>query len=200
LEVHCQELKVQLDTLKSITTSLTTDPCSSSSTTKTCKNCMKYYVNACLTNHGKQGILKSQAKNVIKKACSNNDGLRRVEVMYKPIRNNHGKRALGYNSSKVNPSVENKGWKSPKFVGGTNLYDALGRIHLSSTKPTQTHDKVNIGNTKGKTKEIIPTNGEKALIPYSSSYLCDYILTWDHGKMVVKYVSAYTKKKTMRSV
>lgn len=85
-------------------------------------------------------------------------------------------------------------------MGGTNLYDALGRIHLSSTKPTQTHDKVNIGNTKGKTKEIIPTNVEKALIPYSSSYLCDYILTWDHGKMVVKYVSAYTKKKTMRSV
>jgi hypothetical protein len=61
-----------------------------------------------------------------------NDGLEKVEAKYKPIRNNHGKRALDYNLSKVNPSVEHKGWKSPKFIEGTTLYDALGRIHSSN--------------------------------------------------------------------
>jgi hypothetical protein len=66
------------------------------------------------------------------KSSSSNDGLEKVEAKYKPIRNNHGKRALGYNLSKVNPSVEHKGWKSPKFIEGTTLYDALGRIHSSN--------------------------------------------------------------------
>jgi hypothetical protein len=31
--------------------------------------------------------------------------------------------------------------------------------------------------------------------PTLSFYLCDYMFTWNHGKMVVKYVGAYTKKK-----
>jgi hypothetical protein len=37
--------------------------------------------------------------------------------------------------------------------------------------------------------------GEKAIIPISNSYLCDYMLTWDHGKMVVKYVGASQRGK-----
>jgi hypothetical protein len=58
-----------------------------------------------------------------------------------------------------------------------------------------------MGNTNGKMKEVASTNGEKDPIPLSSSYFCDYMLTWDHGKMVVKYVGAYTKRQAMgRSV
>jgi hypothetical protein len=94
--------------------------------------------------------------------------------------------------------VERYGWRSPKFVQGTTLYDALGLIHSSSEKTTQTHEKVNVGNTKGNMNEVASRNGEKALIPISSSYFYDYMLTWDHGKMVLKYVGAYTKRKAMR--
>jgi hypothetical protein len=46
---------------------------------------------------------------MIEKEMFNKDGLRKDETKYKPLRNNHGKRALGYNSCNVNPSVENKG-------------------------------------------------------------------------------------------
>jgi hypothetical protein len=47
-------------------------------------------------------------------------------------------------------------------------------------------------------KNIVPTKGEQTPIYISNSYLCDYMLTWDHGKMVVKYVGAYTKRKAMK--
>ena len=75
-----------------------------------------------------------------------------------------------------------------------NLYDALGRIHSPNTILTQDHGKIN--KEKSNTKDT--TNGDKAPIPNSNSYLCDYMLTWDQGKMVVKYVGAYAKRKAMR--
>jgi hypothetical protein len=88
----------------------------------------------------------------------------------------------------VNPSIEHKGWRSPKFIEGTTLYDVLGRIHSSNDKSTQV--KLDLSNTKDKMKNIASTNGEKSRIPISHSYLCDYMLTWDLGKLVVKYVGA----------
>jgi hypothetical protein len=92
-----------------------------------------------------------------------------------------------------------KGWRSPKFIEGTTLYDALGRIHSSNGKLTQV--KVNLSHTKDKIKNVVSTNGEKHKTPISHSYLCDYMLTWDSGKLVVKCVGAYTKRKvTKRSV
>jgi hypothetical protein len=66
-----------------------------------------------MANHVKKGTHKKIMKKIY---C--NDGLEKVRVKYKPLRNNHGKRALGYNLSKVNPSVQHKGWKSPKFIEG----------------------------------------------------------------------------------
>jgi hypothetical protein len=150
-----------------------------------------------LANHVKEDTQKVEANKIIK-GSSSNDGLKKVETKYKPIRNNHGKRVLGYNLSKVNPSIEHKGWNSPKFIEGTTLYDALGRIHSSNVNTRKIHEKVNIDDPKGKMKSIVPTRGEKAPISIFHSYLCDYMLTWDHGKMVVKYVSAYTKRKTMK--
>jgi hypothetical protein len=70
------------------------------------------------------------------------------------------------------------------------LTDALGSIHSSNDKSTQV--KVNLISTKDKMKEAVSTNGEKFRAPISHSYLCDYMLTWDSGKLVVKYVGAYT--------
>jgi hypothetical protein len=55
--------------------------------------------------------------------------------------------------------TEHKGWRSPKFIEGTTLYDALGRIHSSNDKSTQV--KVNLSSTKNKMKEAVSTNGEK---------------------------------------
>jgi hypothetical protein len=34
----------------------------------------------------------------------------------------------------VNPSIEHKGWRSPKFIERTTLYDALGSIHSPNDK------------------------------------------------------------------
>jgi hypothetical protein len=84
----------------------------------------------------------------------------------------------------------------PKFIEGTTLYDALGRIHSSNDKSTQV--KVNLSSTKNKMKEAGSTSGEKFNAPISQPYLCDYMLTWDSGKLVVKYVGAYTKRKVMK--
>jgi hypothetical protein len=47
-------------------------------------------------------------------------------------------------------------------------------------------------------KNVVSTNGEKSKVTISHSYLCDYMLTWDSGKLVVKYVGAYTKRKVMK--
>jgi hypothetical protein len=58
--------------------------------------------------------------------------------------------------------------------------------------------KVNLSSTKDKMKETVSTNGEKFRAPISHSYLCDYMLTWDSGKLVVKYLGAYTKRKVMK--
>jgi hypothetical protein len=149
----------------------------------------KYYV--------KKGTQKVEIKKIMKNNSSN-DGLEKVEAKYKPIRNNHGKRALGYNLAKVNPTVEHKGWKSPKFIEGTTLYAILGSIHSSNGSTSQILEKVNSYDPKGKMKSISTIKGEKAPIPISNSYPCDYMLTWDHGKMVVKYVGAYKKRKAMK--
>jgi hypothetical protein len=188
---------VQLDNLKnSITSSLVMKSYASSSNTKTCTNCLKYHVSCCLANHEKKGTPQSQTKKIMKKKCSYNDGSKKAETQRQPTRNNKGRRAFCFNSSKVNPSVEHYGWISPKFVQGITLYDALGRIHSFTGNTTLTHEKVSMDATKGKMKEDASTNGEKAPIPKASSYLCDYMLTWNHGKMVVKYVGAYAKKKS----
>jgi hypothetical protein len=125
------------------------------------------------------------------KKCSSNDWLKKDELKYKPLRNNNGKKGIGYNTYKVNPIIENKGWRSPKFIEGTTLYDALGRIHSSKDESTQ--GKVNMNTTKDKLKNVVTTYGYKAPISISQSYLCDYMLTWDQENLVVKYGGAYTK-------
>jgi hypothetical protein len=197
LKVHSQELQVQLDTLKTTTTScflMNSDASSSSS--NTCKNCLKYHANCCMANHVKKGTHKVETKKIMKKSYCN-DGLEKVGSKYKLLRNNDGKRALGYNLSKVNPSIEHKGWESPKFIEGTTLYDALGRIHSSNASTSKIREKVN-DDLKGKMKSIVPIREEQATIYIANSYLSDYMLTWDHGKRVVKYVDAYTKRKVMK--
>jgi hypothetical protein len=171
------------------------DSNASSSNTSTCKHYVKYHATCCLTNHARKVGSKTEVKHVLRRSSSN-DGLNKVEPKYKSLRNNNGKKGLGYNTYKVNPSVEHKGWRSPKFIEGTTLYDALGRIH--SSKDETTLGKVNLHTTKDKLKKVVTTNGDKAPIPISQSYLRDYMFTWDQGKLIVKCVCAYTKRKVMK--
>jgi hypothetical protein len=194
--VQNQELQVQLKRCKNLNaSSLLVESKASSSNNNICKHCTKYHASCCLTNHARKKSSQVKVKEILKK-CSSNDGLKKVEPKYKSLKPNNGRKGLGYNSYKVNPSIEHKGWKFPKFIEGTTLYDALGRIHSSNDKSTKV--KANLSSTKDKMKEAVSTNGEKFKAPISHSYLCDYMLTWDSGKLVVKYVGAYTKRKVMK--
>jgi hypothetical protein len=121
LKVQNQELQVQIGKCKISTTSpLVVDSSASSSNASTCKHRLKYHVTCCLTNHARRNGSNTEVKHVLKR-CSSNDGLRKAEPKYKHLRNNSGKKRLGYNTYKVNPSVEHKGWRSPKFIEGTTL-------------------------------------------------------------------------------
>jgi hypothetical protein len=55
-----------------------------------------------------------------------------------------------------------------------------------------------LSHTKDNINDVVSTNGEKFRAHISHSYLCDYRLTWDLGKLVAKYVGAYTKRKVMK--
>jgi hypothetical protein len=196
LTIQNQELQVKLESCKNFnTSSLVAKSKASSSNNNICKHCTKYHTSCCFTNHARKQSSQVKVKEILKK-CSSNDGLKKVESKYKSLKPNNGRKGLVYNSYKVNPSIEHKGWRSPKFIVGTTLYDALGRIHSSNDKSTQV--KVNLSHTKDKIKDVVSTNGEKYRTPISHSYLCDYMLTWDLGKLVVKYVVAYTKRNVMK--
>jgi hypothetical protein len=196
LTVQNQELQVQLENCKNFnTSSLIEKSKASSSNNDICKHCTKYHASCCLTNHARKKSPQVKVKEILKK-CSSNDGLKKVEPKYKSLKPNNGRKGLGYNSHKVNPSIEHKGWRSPKFIERITLYDALGRIHSSNDKSTQA--KLNLSYTKNKMKDAVSTSGEKFRAPILHSYLCDYMLTWDSGKLVVKYVGAYTKRKVMK--
>jgi hypothetical protein len=196
LTVQNQELQVQLEKCKNFTTSpLVIDSNASSSKTSTCEHCLKYHATCCLTNNARKNSSHMKVTQILKK-CSSNDGLKKVEPKHKPLRHNNGKKGFGYNTYKVNPSIEHKWWRSPKFIEGTTLYDALGRIH--SSKGETTPRKENLHPTKDKLKRVVKIYGYKAPIPISQSYLCDYMLFWDQGKLIVKYVGAHTKRKVMK--
>ena len=56
-------------------------------------------------------------------------------------------------------------------------------------------------STLNKKKVEAPIKHKSTMHEPSPSYTSDYMVTMDHnGKIVVKYVGAYTKKKILRSV
>jgi hypothetical protein len=77
------------------------------------------------------------------------------------------------------------------FIKEANLEDLMNIAHgVTTTTPSQVKKKV---KTPIKTKIITHEP--------SPSYTTDYMVTMDHnGKIVVKYVGAYTKKAILRSV
>jgi hypothetical protein len=58
-----------------------------------------------------------KVKGILKR-CSSNDGLKKVELKYKSLKPNNGRRGLGFNSSKENPSErEMCPWAISKYFG-----------------------------------------------------------------------------------
>jgi hypothetical protein len=58
-------------------------------------------MNACATNLDKLGALKVKLGTLSRIRPSNNYVSRKGNAKYKPLRNNHGRRALGGNPSKL---------------------------------------------------------------------------------------------------
>jgi hypothetical protein len=58
-------------------------------------------MNACVTNLDKLGAPKVKIDASSRRRPSNNDVSRKGNAKYKPLRNNHGRRALGSNPSKL---------------------------------------------------------------------------------------------------
>jgi hypothetical protein len=58
-------------------------------------------MNACVTNVDKLSAPKDKLGTSSRRRPSNNDVSRKGNVKYKPLRNNHGRRALGDNPSKL---------------------------------------------------------------------------------------------------
>ena len=71
----------------------------------------------------------------------------------------------------------------------------LGKIHHSTPNTPTPQPKV---EKKEASKPTASAQVDETTTPISRFYLCDYILTWDHGKMVVKYVGACKKREIIR--
>ena len=81
--------------------------------------------------------------------------------------------------------------------------NAIMDIAHGATTTTTSQDKNKSTSTTTKGKGVVTTSPKetKNVVAHepSRNYTCDYIVTLDHnGKMVVKYVGAYTKKAMLR--
>jgi hypothetical protein len=65
-----------------------------------------------LTNLARKNNSQMKVKQILKR-CSNNDGSKKVEPKFKPLKSNNGKKGLGYNTNRMNPSIEHKGVEIP---------------------------------------------------------------------------------------
>lgn len=180
---------------------------SNSSTSKGCSRCYKFDISAYETN-------LARLEDVIN---GKNKELDRLNMLVKQ----------GYIGAKPTPKVTYKEGNNPKYGDGLGHHKnmkANGRkvvndhdvplwnkggylngimdiAHGVTTSPT-TQDKAKSGNTtKGSSGVNSPPKESKNVVAHepSRNYTCDYIVTMDHnGKMVVKYVGAYTKKTMLR--
>jgi hypothetical protein len=113
------------------------------------------------------------------------------KVAYKEGRRSHKKDGLGhYKGGKVNDWKIVKGKECVMFTKGSNLEDLMNIAHGVITIPSLAKKKIE-DPIKVKITKHLP----------SPSYTTDYMVIMDHnGKILVKYVGAYTKRAILRSV
>jgi hypothetical protein len=151
---------------------------------KGARNVIKFDVQACVTNMAK-----------LEKLIQANDAqLERMNMLVQ-----HGYEGNSKTKPKINYKYEVKAndWKVSKvkecvmFTKGVNLEGLMNIAHgVTTIIPSQVRKSVEASN-KAKVAKHEP----------SPSYYIDYMVIMDHnGKIVVKYVGAYTKKAILRSV
>jgi hypothetical protein len=174
---------------------------SSASTSKGCSICSNIDINFLKTNHVRlEEKIKSKDKEIARLnmlITQGNNGAKSIpKVVYK--------QGLGhYKNNKVNGRVVVKGHEIPLWNKGVYLNTIMDIAHGATTS-TRTKDKPKVVNTTtGNSGVNPPSKATKNVVEHkpSPNYTFDYVVTLDHnGKMVVKYVGAYTMKATRKSV
>jgi hypothetical protein len=143
---------------------------SSASTSKSCSTFSNIDINALKTNDAR---LEEKIKSKDKEIALLNMLINQGNIVAKPIPKVVDKKGLG--------RVVVKGHEIPLWnKGGYNTIVEQGNGGVNS-----------------------PSKASKNVVEHkpSPNYTCDYVVTYDHnGKMVVKYVGAYTKKAMRKSV
>ena len=170
------------------------------STSNGCNRCYDHDMDACTTNHEKIGMLEHKVKTLLlamkDDLFTKQDGTRKEELMAPSTRGNKGKAGLSLKDV-ANPLVIINGRECSTWKKGATLHDVMNKIHSPSTTTSISLEKVKKG--KQAIEQAKSTKQEETQVPISRSYACDYMLTWDHrGKMVIKYVGAYTKKTMIK--
>jgi hypothetical protein len=113
------------------------------------------------------------------------------KVAYKEWKRSHKNDGLGhYKGGMVNDQKVVKGKECVMFTKGSNLEDLMNIAHGVTTIPSQVKKKIDD-----------PIRAKITKHEPSPNYTTNYMVTMDHnGKMVVKYVGAYTKRAILRSV
>ena len=171
------------------------------STSKGCSKCYDHDINACVTNLSKlEEAIKSKDDQIHKlnmllgksnlkpksdfKSHPAYDTARRFPSIGDGLGLTRG--------NKVNGTKIVKGQAIPLWKKGANLGDLMTMAHNGS--------KVNIDQGKNKVEATtkVNTSNKKVPSPISRNYTVDYMVVLQNGKMVVKYISAHTRK--LRSV
>jgi hypothetical protein len=174
---------------------------SSASTSKGCSICSNIDINALKTNRERlEETIKSKDKLIAQLNMLITQGKNGVKSIPKVV----DKQGLGhYKNKKVNGRVVMKGHEIPLWNKGGYLNTIMDIAHGVATSTT-TKDKPKLVNTtKGDGGVNSSPKASKNVVEHkpSPNYTCDYVMTLDHnGKMVVKYVGAYTKKAIRNTV
>jgi hypothetical protein len=174
---------------------------SSSSTIKGCFICSNIDINSLKTNHARlEEKIKSKDKEIARLNMLITQGNTGVKSIPKVV----DKQGLGHRkNNKANGIVVVKWHEIPLWKKGGYLNTIMDIAHGVTTS-TKTKDMPKVENTtKGSGGIDTAPKASKNVVEHkpSPNYTYDCIVTLDHnGKMVVKYVGAYTMKAMRKSV
>jgi hypothetical protein len=181
------------------TPSITWD--SSASTSKGCSICSNNDINAIKTNHAR---LEDKIKRKEKEIARLNMSITQGNIGAKSIPKVVDKQGLEHRkNNKANGRVVMKGHEIPLWNKGGYLNSIMDTAHGVTTSSTTKDMPKVVNTTKGSGGVNTPPKASKNVVEHkpSPNYTCDYIVTLDHnGKMVVKYVGAYTMNAMRKSV
>ena len=199
LTVKYKDLEVNHNALwESTKTHSKAIPNSNVSTSEGCSKCYKFDIQAYVANIAKlEELVKTKdleikRLNMIVKNGYEGNVKPKPKIIYKDGRYPTIKDGLGhYKGAKVNEIKVVKGKEVLSFTKGGNLGELMDIAHGVTL----------LISTLNKKKVEAPIKYKSTMHEPSPSYTSDYMMTMDHnGKIVVKYVGAYTKKKILRSV